>query len=151
MKGTKEESVSLDFILVTVVVHLSGLSYRRFHTDTFTWFRNSLPSSFTRQVSFIEESGKQYEVREVHRYGKLYVELGYVTGVRRMILEVVVCPNIDSAANYHLRELKRRDNHGKLFWWEITHTSQSIVRIHETVNTVIHNDKPARRSCVFSI
>ena len=65
--------------------------------------------------------------------------------------EVRVRPVIDQAADDHLSNLKRGDQHHDEFRWKEAHGTESVVRIHQRMNAVVHHDEPARRRGVLLV
>lgn len=117
------------------------------HADANLW----LLAAARRQVRLVEEACEKHKVGEVHRDGKLDVELGDAAGVSSPPCQIVVCPHIDGASYHHLSELQRCDAHGQLLGWEVSHTAKGIVRVHDTVDTVVHVYEPTRGRSVLCV
>lgn len=140
-----------NLICVTIVIRLSVLPDGRLHTDAFSRSRHPLLALLPRKVGLVEEAGEEHKVGEVHGDGELHVELGYVTGVRGVLPQVIVRPDVHSAAHDHLAELQGGDGHGQLPGGEVAHAAESIVRVHQTVHAVVHHDEPAGRRRVLGV
>lgn len=66
-------------------------------------------------------------------------------------LEVDVRPVINEAADYHLGDLQRGDQHHNEPGREEAHGPGSVVRVHQRVHAVIHHNKPASRRGVLLV
>lgn len=103
------------------------------------------------QVRLVEEACEKHKVGEVHSDGELNVELRDTAGVSCPLRQIVVCPYINSTSYHHLSELQCCDAHGQLLGWEVSHTAKGIVRVHDTVDTVVHDDEPTRGRRVLCV
>lgn len=103
------------------------------------------------QIGLVEETGKQYKITEIHGNRQINVGLWNVTGLWSVGLEETMGPHIDGTANYHLGQLQWCYDHGNETWWIETGRLQGIVRIHDRVHAVIHDNKPAGRWGIFGV
>lgn len=101
------------------------------------------------QIRLVEEPGEQHEVAEVHGYRQLDVERGDVALC--VLLQELPCPHVNRAADDHLQQLQRRDNHGDLPRGPVAHRSQSVVTVHHGMHAVIHDDEPASAGRVLRV
>lgn len=60
-------------------------------------------------------------------------------------------PDVDGTADNHLGELQRRDDHRDETRWLEAHRAQCIVRVHDGVYAVVHDDEPARGRRVLGV
>jgi hypothetical protein len=66
-------------------------------------------------------------------------------------LNKVIGPNIDGASDNHLCELETGDDHRNESRWIELEGSQRVVSVHQWMNAIIHDYKPASWCCVFCI
>lgn len=113
-------------------------------------FGLGLLASFGGEVGFVEELCEEDEVREVHGHGELDVDLADVAaGGRGGGGHIVVRPHVDGAAHDHLRQLQHRDRHRQHLRRVLAHAHQRVVRVHYTMDAVVHHDEPTSRGRVF--
>lgn len=103
-----------------------------------------------RQIRAVEELRKQHEVAKVHGDRQFDVHRRYVAGPARG-LDEGVRPHVDRAADDHLRELQRRDEHRDETGRIEAHGAQCVVRVHQGVHAVVHDDEPPRGGSVFRV
>lgn len=103
-----------------------------------------------RQIRAVEELRKQNEVAKVHGDRQFDVHRRYVAGPARG-LDEGVRPHVDRAADDHLRELQRRDEHRDETGRIEAHGAQCVVRVHQGVHAVVHDDEPPRGGSVFRV
>lgn len=99
----------------------------------------------------MEEAREEDEVAGVHGNWKFNVGRRNVTSGMTGLLEEAVRPNIDCTADDHLSQLKRGDNHGDEAWWMEFESAQSVISVHQRVNTIIHNHEPASWRGIFGV
>jgi len=93
-------------------------------------------------VGLVEESGEEDKVAEIHGQGQFDVEPRDVT-LLLALLQVLGRPDVDGTPHDHLRQLTRRDHHGDTLPRVIAHGAQRVVRVHDGVHAVVHDDVPA--------
>jgi len=102
------------------------------------------------QIRFVEEMCKQDEVAEVHRKAKANIHTRDVA-VHLAALQDLIGGHIDGTTNYHLGKLHRGDHHRDHFGRPVPHSFESVVAIHDRVDTVIHHDIPSCRCSIFRV
>lgn len=102
------------------------------------------------EVRLVEEPGEEDKVAKVHGEAELDVDPGDVA-LGLVALEVLVRPEVDQAADDHLGELQRRDHHGDELGRRVAHRLERVVRVHDAVHEVVHDDEPPRRGCVLGV
>lgn len=60
-------------------------------------------------------------------------------------------PHVDCTAHDHLSELQRRDQHRDETGRIEAHGTQGVVRVHQRVHAVVHDDEPPGGGSVFRV
>lgn len=113
-------------------------------------YRSPPLSSVGTDVRLVEESSEEDEVAEVHGQREFDVEPRNVT-LLFTLLQVLGCPDIDGTADNHLRKLTGRDEHGDVLPRLVSHGSKCVIRVHDGMDTVVHDDVPPRGRCVLGV
>lgn len=66
-------------------------------------------------------------------------------------LQQVVGPEIDRTPDHHLQQLEGSDEHGHLPRRTVPHRPQRVIRVHNRVDAVVHDDEPASASRVLGV
>lgn len=86
---------------------------------------------------------KEHEVAEVHEGTPK--DVGDV-GMALALLHPSEDQVVDDAAHEHLRDLRQRDQHGKLARHSEAGGPQGVVRVHDGVHSIVHGHEPASTS-----
>lgn len=95
-------------------------------------------------VGFKEELDKEHKVAEVHEGGPNNVL--HVGWTLLALLHPRVHQVVDYAAHQHLCDLGQCDEHGKLAWQLETSCTQCVVRVHDSMDQVVHGHEPPAAS-----
>lgn len=104
-----------------------------------------------RQIRFVEEARKQHKVAQVHGNRQFHVDRRDAARRPPDGGEKIVRPDVHRTADDHLQQLQRCDHHRNEARRLEAHRAQRIVRVHDRVYAVVHDDEPARGRRVLGV